>query len=364
MRSKESAVKIISLLSAAALFSAGFVMFYLRNDKESGQVSRESVTAGSVSSTQAVSSSDVGGTDGRVYPIDINKATADDLMSVDGIGGVTAGRVIDYRTEKGMIHDIAELSQVEGIGDELCALIGEYFYVDESDFVKFTTSAKVTSTAKAKTTTASSATARRTTTTRKTTTAATTQKADFPLDINKVTRDELMQIDGVGEGLADKIIAFRRSNGKITDMQQLTEIYGIGDSTLDLLCRYLYVDKADYSKVTSATSVTAATAAAVSSEAVTKATTASASVRTTAKRTASVQTVTEPREKRRVNINEATAEEIADALLIEQEDAEMIVMLRELIQGYSNTLELLYLEDYDKRYDKDFYNEIKDYVYV
>ena len=72
----------------------------------------------------------------------------------------------------------------------------------------------------------------------------------------------------------------------------------------------------------------------------------------------------ETKQQRRVNINEANAEEIADSLLIDIEDAEMIVALREKIHGYSNILEVLYLEDYDKRYDEDFYNSIKDYIYV
>ena len=56
--------------------------------------------------------------------------------------------------------------------------------------------------------------------------------------------------------------------------------------------------------------------------------------------------------------------EIADALKIDNEAAEKIVWLRERIHGYSNILEVLYLEDFDKRYDTEFYNSIKDYIYV
>ncbi|WP_051588863.1 helix-hairpin-helix domain-containing protein [Ruminococcus sp. NK3A76] len=349
MPEKASIIKAISLIAAAGLFAACLVMFYVKNEHESieGEPA-ESVPAAITSFSNEHSSHEQDNS-----PIDINKATLSDLMNIDSIGDVTSQRILNYRTEHGIIHDIAELTEIDGIGEETVSLLMKYFYVDEKDYIEFTTT--TFSTTHKRTTTHRTSTSRRetTSTTRKTTTAASTTKAAvFPIDINKITCDELMQIDGVGDVLADKIISFRTAKGKITDMEQLLEIYGIGEGTLDKLCAYLYVDTADYSKA-STTTTTVTTSKATETTA-----------KTTQTATISISTTAPEKQKRRVNINEADAAEIADALLIDNEAADMIVWLRVKIHGYSNILEVLYLEEFDGRYDVDFYNGIKDYIYV
>ena len=346
MSRKETIIKTICVILAALLFAAGLVVFYLRNERESEQ-NLDRTPAATQAYVYTTASEPLAAVNDRAYPIDINKADIDDLVSVDGIGETTAHKIISYRQEKGTIHDIAELSTIDGIGEETCELLSKYFFVEKAEFVEFTTTAATAATTHKKTET----TAPKETTTRKTTTTAgKPEPAQFPIDINKVTADELVQIDGVGEGLAGKIIALRTQKGRITDMEQLLEIHGIGQSTLDMLCRYLYVDSKDYSKASSATTQTKAT------------TTASQTQTKTAAQTTS-QTTAE-RQKRRVDINKADAAEIADALLIEREAADMIVWLREQMGGYSNTLEVLFLEEFDKRYDAEFYNSIKDYIYI
>lgn len=47
-------------------------------------------------------------------------------------------------------------------------------------------------------------------------------------DINTATKDELMDIKGIGTKKADKIIKFRKSN-KIENVEELKSIRGIGD---------------------------------------------------------------------------------------------------------------------------------------
>jgi len=50
-------------------------------------------------------------------PININRATASDLDSFDGIGPVIAKRIITYRTTNGPFTTIEDLLKVSGIGD-------------------------------------------------------------------------------------------------------------------------------------------------------------------------------------------------------------------------------------------------------
>lgn len=56
-------------------------------------------------------------------PIDINNASAAQLMTLKGIGEKKAQAIIDYRTAHGSFKNINELSQVKGIGAKMVARI-------------------------------------------------------------------------------------------------------------------------------------------------------------------------------------------------------------------------------------------------
>lgn len=53
---------------------------------------------------------------GAGLSIDINSAGKDELVKLNGIGSVTAGKIIQYRTEKGPIQTVDELESIDGIG--------------------------------------------------------------------------------------------------------------------------------------------------------------------------------------------------------------------------------------------------------
>lgn len=56
-------------------------------------------------------------------PIDINNASAAQLMTLKGIGGKKAQAIIDYRTAHGSFKSLDDLSQVKGIGAKMLARI-------------------------------------------------------------------------------------------------------------------------------------------------------------------------------------------------------------------------------------------------
>ncbi|WP_245788349.1 ComEA family DNA-binding protein [Amycolatopsis marina] len=58
-----------------------------------------------------------GGPPGAQAKIDLNTATAKQLDDLPGIGEVTAGRILDWRTEHGAFTSVEQLREVEGIGD-------------------------------------------------------------------------------------------------------------------------------------------------------------------------------------------------------------------------------------------------------
>ena len=65
-------------------------------------------------------------------PVDINKATVESLMSVPGIGKVTADRIVQWRETNGPFRRIEDLIKVKGIGDKAFDKLRPYIKVSKS----------------------------------------------------------------------------------------------------------------------------------------------------------------------------------------------------------------------------------------
>ena len=50
--------------------------------------------------------------------INLNKATAEELVKIKGIGPVLAGRIISYREKYGPFRKIEDIKEIKGIGDK------------------------------------------------------------------------------------------------------------------------------------------------------------------------------------------------------------------------------------------------------
>jgi competence protein ComEA len=64
-------------------------------------------------------------------PININKATLDDLMLVNGIGEKTASRIIQFREEFGRFQRVGDLMKIHGIKDKKFQKLKGYFCTDD-----------------------------------------------------------------------------------------------------------------------------------------------------------------------------------------------------------------------------------------
>ena len=66
------------------------------------------------------------------------------------------------------------------------------------------------------------------------------KKADAPqkasvsqVNINKATAEELTQLDGIGDKIAERIVKYREKNGKFEKKEDLMNVKGIGQATFD-----------------------------------------------------------------------------------------------------------------------------------
>ena len=53
-----------------------------------------------------------------------------------------------------------------------------------------------------------------------------------PLDINSAPVDELAELPGIGEVLAERIVEYRAEHGPFKTVEELTEVSGIGERKL------------------------------------------------------------------------------------------------------------------------------------
>ena len=54
-----------------------------------------------------------------------------------------------------------------------------------------------------------------------------------PVDVNTAAADELQELNGVGPALAERIIDYREANGPFRSLEDLLEVKGIGEATLE-----------------------------------------------------------------------------------------------------------------------------------
>ncbi len=63
--------------------------------------------------------------------ININTATAQELLSLKGVGAKKANSIIAYRDEKGSFASIEDIKNVKGIGDKMFEKIKDMITIDE-----------------------------------------------------------------------------------------------------------------------------------------------------------------------------------------------------------------------------------------
>lgn len=55
------------------------------------------------------------------------------------------------------------------------------------------------------------------------------------IDINKASKEELMSVEGIGEGMANAILRYRQQHGHISDLNDLREIHMLNNTRIRFL---------------------------------------------------------------------------------------------------------------------------------
>lgn len=150
---------------------------------------------------------------------DLNAATAEDLMRVEGIGSALAEKIVAARTQCGGFERRSDLLAISGIGEVLMEqIMTEFFIADELP-------ATVTTTTK--------------------TPAATEMKTTVTAgryDLNLVTKEELMRIPDMTEAIADEILELRTVIQYYVHLYELLYVDDIRGTYLsEVLEQYLYI---------------------------------------------------------------------------------------------------------------------------
>lgn len=140
-------------------------------------------------------------------PIDLNTATSEELQTLNGIGPVLAQRIIDYRTERGPFTTVDELLNIKGIGEATLNKFRHLVTVSDQEAgepVKPPEELPDNNSGQA-----------------------------ALIDINTATSEELQVLNGIGPVLAQRIIDYRTEHGAFTSVDELLNVKGIGEATLN-----------------------------------------------------------------------------------------------------------------------------------
>jgi competence protein ComEA len=67
----------------------------------------------------------------------------------------------------------------------------------------------------------------------------------FRVDLNRADRAELLQLPGVGDSLAGRILEYRQANGGFRSVEDLRHVRGVGPAVLERLRPYIYAPQTE-----------------------------------------------------------------------------------------------------------------------
>lgn len=178
--------------------------------------------------------------------LNINTATYEEFMLLDGIGEVLAGRIIGYRNYCGGFRNIEEILNVSGIGEKTFSAIRNHIYVENPVYPAETTVEKPPVTEESRydePPVQTQITEPVTDPTENQPTERETIPPGTKFDLNKVTQQELEMIPGISSEMAENIISLRTTIQYFSHPYELLYADGMTEEFLCKVIDYFYVEK-------------------------------------------------------------------------------------------------------------------------
>ena len=119
----DDALPVINTLSNEQLMGLGYTTASKFDDSDIWEDEEYPSSVSASSEDETVSAASVS------FPVDINIATAEELMLINGIGSATAEKIISYRNDHGYFYSPDDLLNIDGIGSKKLAAIKDYIYI-------------------------------------------------------------------------------------------------------------------------------------------------------------------------------------------------------------------------------------------
>lgn len=248
------------------------------------------------------------------FPLELNRATVQDLVYIKGIGKTMAQRIVDYGRKNGY-YSVEDLLNVSGIGESTLNKIAPYVYADSSGLSP------------------------------KSETTETEYFPTLPIELNSASVRDLVYIKGISENIAQRIVDYGRING-FYEVDDLLNVNGIGESTLKKIAPYVYADSSGLPPKNEYTDTEYDPPETITSES----------------DFYDTETSTSQTEAQiyKVNINTATKEDFMQLPGIDETTAENLIQLREDISGFQKIEEMIYADGMTT----DKIEIIREYIYL
>jgi competence protein ComEA len=172
-------------------------------------------------------------------PLDLNRASAEDLAAISGIGPALAQRIVDYRTAHGPFKKIEDLREVSGIGPQNLPKLKPYLGLGSPEEVAPPDWEAAMTAGKSPSGTHLESQERQLPGTKIDLQPKTPGRAINP---NLSCQKDLETLPGIGPVLAHRIIDYRRAHGPYKKIADLSKVSGIGPKKLEKIKPYLTID--------------------------------------------------------------------------------------------------------------------------
>jgi len=165
-------------------------------------------------------------------PIDLNRATAEDLDAIPGLGPALAQRIIDYRKAHGPFKQVEDLQEVSGVGPQNLQKLKPYLGLGNPEAMAPPDWEAVTATGSSISGYHLESQEGRLPGSKGTTGPKTPGGV---IDPNLASKEDLETLPGIGPVLAQRIIDYRRAHGPYKNIADLRKVSGIGRKKLEKL---------------------------------------------------------------------------------------------------------------------------------